>query len=428
MPSKCRPNPMDTVTFTHSYIPIKWPKPGSKMASNGLSFFQDTNGLCFHTLPLALGVSSKLGLIMNSMAVPRKAKQAVGGITKLEHVDTKEEKTINVEYNQLDPLLRSAGYPDGDVNDPATGLSPYPGNINQLIFKLEPYVQVLERTEGAMPEFVNPKYKDATKTVFKKPTRLECMMQDFPTVLKGDEAKKAGFTSIGAELCFSPVKNATADGVKMQQSGTHPGVAATGEADQYAAVRKIMQSIGCQVTDAAEEVYSGISVVPGPAIVLKPSFVSCPAEYKTKFPSPSNIKISAKSSLVIKGSGVVIESLDLDGALIIECEEGATGIIKDFVVKNKGWVRVTDESSTSSEVIKMRGYRLEKVETSKVLFKKDGTIEGDYPPPKAKAPSANGTKAKAPPTTTATKKSPSFEAPAEKEAKEKDTTCCCTVM
>jgi UDP-sugar pyrophosphorylase len=82
-----------------------------------------------------------------------------------------------VEYNQLDPLLRSAGYPDGDVNDPATGLSPYPGNINQLIFKLEPYVQVLERTEGAMPEFVNPKYKDDTKTVFKKPTRLECMMQ-----------------------------------------------------------------------------------------------------------------------------------------------------------------------------------------------------------------------------------------------------------
>jgi hypothetical protein len=218
----------------------------------------------------------------------------------------------------------------------------------------------------------------------------------------------------------------------MQQSGTHPGVAATGEADQYAAVRKIMQSIGCQVTDAAEEVYSGITVVPGPAIVLKPSFVSCPAEYKTKFPSPSNIKISAKSSLVIKGSGVVIESLDLDGALIIECEEGATGIIKDFVVKNKGWVRVADESSTSSEVIKMRGYHLEKVETAKVLFKKDGTIEGDYPPPKAKAkaPPANGNKASAPPTTTttATKKSPSFEAPAEKEAKEKETTCCCTVM
>lgn len=40
---------------------------------------------------------------------------------------------INVEYNQLDPLLRATGYPDGDVND-ETGFSPFPGNINQVCF------------------------------------------------------------------------------------------------------------------------------------------------------------------------------------------------------------------------------------------------------------------------------------------------------
>lgn len=38
---------------------------------------------------------------------------------------------INVEYNQLDPLLRASGYPDGDVNS-ETGYSPFPGNINQV--------------------------------------------------------------------------------------------------------------------------------------------------------------------------------------------------------------------------------------------------------------------------------------------------------
>lgn len=111
-------------------------------------------------------------------------------------------RTINVEYNQLDPLLRASGSGEGDVND-STGFSPYPGNINQLLFRLDAYVKVLERTKGVMvsssttcsvliphfltiltspsttlqPEFVNPKYKDAEKTVFKKPTRLECMMQ-----------------------------------------------------------------------------------------------------------------------------------------------------------------------------------------------------------------------------------------------------------
>ena len=42
------------------------------------------------------------------------------------------EMVINVEYNQLDPLLRASGNPEGDVNDPATGFSPYPGNINQV--------------------------------------------------------------------------------------------------------------------------------------------------------------------------------------------------------------------------------------------------------------------------------------------------------
>ena len=39
---------------------------------------------------------------------------------------------INVEYNQLDPLLRATGNPDGDVNC-ETGYSPFPGNINQVI-------------------------------------------------------------------------------------------------------------------------------------------------------------------------------------------------------------------------------------------------------------------------------------------------------
>lgn len=29
--------------------------------------------------------------------------------------------TVNVEYNQLDPLLRATVSPEGDVNDPKTG-------------------------------------------------------------------------------------------------------------------------------------------------------------------------------------------------------------------------------------------------------------------------------------------------------------------
>jgi len=57
-------------------------------------FFQDTNGLAFHCLPLAIGVSDELGLTMNSIAVPRKAKQAIGGISRLVK-GKKEERYVD---------------------------------------------------------------------------------------------------------------------------------------------------------------------------------------------------------------------------------------------------------------------------------------------------------------------------------------------
>ena len=47
---------------------------------------------------------------------------------------------INVEYNQLDPLLRATGHPDGDVNNCETGYSPFPGNINQVYASIYLYV------------------------------------------------------------------------------------------------------------------------------------------------------------------------------------------------------------------------------------------------------------------------------------------------
>ena len=56
--------------------------------------FQDTNGLAFHTLPLLLGVSQQHGFIMNSLCVPRKAKQAIGGITKLQNASTGQERWV----------------------------------------------------------------------------------------------------------------------------------------------------------------------------------------------------------------------------------------------------------------------------------------------------------------------------------------------
>jgi hypothetical protein len=58
------------------------------------------------------GVSLVQGWHMNSLCVPRYAKEAIGAICLLQQPDG-GKMTINVEYNQLDGLLRQSGYPDG---------------------------------------------------------------------------------------------------------------------------------------------------------------------------------------------------------------------------------------------------------------------------------------------------------------------------
>jgi UDP-sugar pyrophosphorylase len=190
-----------------------WEKSGIKW----IVFFQDTNGIIFRALPSVLGVSASNKFAVNSVCVPRTPGEAVGGICKLTHADGREV-TVNVEYNQLDPLLKcSHDFPDGDVADKETGCSPFPGNINILAMHLPTYRDTLAKTGGRVNEFVNPKYVDETKTAFKKPTRLECMMQDFPLLL--DKDAPVGFTTLPREICFSPVKNNVVDAAKKQQTG-----------------------------------------------------------------------------------------------------------------------------------------------------------------------------------------------------------------
>ena len=92
----------------------------------------------------------------------------------------------NVEYSEVEGFLQGAAEPLA-----ANGESVYPGNTNQFLVKLGPYMQCLAATQGLVPEFVNPKYTDASRTAFASPTRLECMMQDLPRLFReaGYDAK-----------------------------------------------------------------------------------------------------------------------------------------------------------------------------------------------------------------------------------------------
>jgi UDP-sugar pyrophosphorylase len=339
----------------------KWMSQGKKW----VVFFQDTNSLVFRVIPGALGVSKSMNLEFNSLCVPRKAKEAVGAISLLTHTDGRK-MTINVEYNQLDPLLRATTNPDGDVND-ATGFSPFPGNINQLIVSLPEYAKQLKKTGGAIEEFVNPKYKDSTKTTFKSPTRLECMMQDYPKSL-GTKAK-VGFTVFDNWVGYSPVKNSPADGLAKFKNGDPTHTATSGEFEFYECCAEMLRLAGADIPAATiDQEFNGMKLPMGPRVVIGPNFASTFEELKAKI---GKLKMTATSTLIIDGADVSIKNLDLDGTLIVDAVKGHSVVI-DGVVKNKGWNWKSIGGGFGSRKIReidaLRGFTVEKKPENEARF------------------------------------------------------------
>ncbi|XP_058189754.1 UDP-sugar pyrophosphorylase isoform X2 [Rhododendron vialii] len=329
-------------------------------------FFQDTNGLLFKAIPAALGVSATKQYHVNSLAVPRKAKEAIGGIAKLTHTDGRT-MVINVEYNQLDPLLRATGYPDGDVNC-ETGYSPFPGNINQLILELGPYIEELTKTGGAIQEFVNPKYKDASKTSFKSSTRLECMMQDYPKTLP--PTARVGFTVMDIWLAYAPVKNNPEDAVKVPKGNPYHS-ATSGEMAVYRANSLILKKAGVKVDDPVLQVFNGQEVEVWPRVTWKPKWALTFADVTSKV--SGSCSISQKSTLVINGSNIFLEDLSLDGALVINSFKDAEVKVGGSV-QNKGWIleNVDYKDTLAPEEVRIRGFRINKVEQLEKTYNEPG--------------------------------------------------------
>jgi len=318
-----------------------------------LIFFQDTNVLAFKAIPAALGVSIRNDLAMNSLTVPRAPGEAAGAICKLVR-EGDAPLVINVEYNQLEPLLTASGL-GGDSAD-ATGHSPYPGNVNTLIFSLAPYAAALEATGGSMPEFVNPKYANQEKSVFKKPTRLECMMQDFPKLLTADH--KVGFTSFERWFSFSPVKNAIDEAIKTHEKGVYAASPGAGEAAVYDANARLLRLAGANVAPpAAPATFLGLPLVLGPAIALTPNFAHTTDEIVTRCSGGERISVSATSSLLLDGD-IWLESLALDGALAITACPGARVVVRECEISNPGWAWTEVAPGTDPLAVSIRGFEV----------------------------------------------------------------------
>jgi len=351
-------------------------------------FLQDTNALVVNSILSTIGVSVERGFHMNSICIPRLAEEAAGAIARLEHkTDPSKSLVINVEYNQLDPLL-SQNNGKGDVPDPSTGYSPFPGNSNILILELSSYLHTLRgEDQGVVTEFVNPKYADESRMKFKKATRLECMMQDFPKLLQKEMGAQAnvGFTMFDRWFTFSPAKNSLESGKEAVLKGSDaPGTMSSAESDIYIQNQRKLAYAGMDILNNQNLTdCSGIPITPGPRIILSPSFALTRDDISRKIIGG---QITERSSLILEGEGItMVRNLDLDGALVVKAGAGCEIELDGLEVTNKGWemVEIGSDEKNVEEKVAIRGYRMIKHETlelsveapGKYKVGKDGTVK-----------------------------------------------------
>ncbi len=328
----------------------------SKEGVRHLIFVQDTNGQAFNAALAAIGVSEQRGYAFNSIAVNRVPGEAVGGITTLVKPGS-PDLTINVEYNQLDPLLRATVSPEGDVPN-EHGFSRFPGNINLLIICLEPYLRVLESSCGIIAEFVNPKFADASRSTFKKPARLETMMQDLPKLFTSGE--KVGVTVFDRAWCFSACKNNLTEAADKAAKNGPPESASSAENDFYLAGRTKLRAAGMTVTDEPAQKFCGIPFTPGPRVILRPPFALTLDEVKNRISGGS---ISGASTLILDGD-IRLENVTVSGgaSLVISAVPGASVTVKDLNVSS-GPTYIIEElgknpSPDTPEYLLIRGYKI----------------------------------------------------------------------
>lgn len=323
-------------------------------------FFQDTNSLCFRTIPSLIGVTHKHGFHMNTLSIPRRPGEAVGALCCLKSVNDNNEITINVEYNQLDALLKDKFNKEGDIPN-ENGFSYFPGNSNTICFELKHYFTALEKSKGLTPEFINPKYSDPSKTSFKSSARLECMMQDYPLLFSNNE--KVGFTTYPTWFSFAPCKNNILDAISKIKSGINGDSAFTVETNIFECNLEILKRLGkisIENEDRKEEVYltDDFKIVIGPKIVVHPSFAIGIEDYINKI--KGKIIMSANSTLYLSGNKACLNKEKIEQIGVLD----GVGCLSDngFKYDHKKYILYKAIGSTDNVGVmeKIRGFKIEK--------------------------------------------------------------------
>jgi UDP-sugar pyrophosphorylase len=350
-----------------------------------IAFLQDTNACATITIPISLAISVKHDLDMNFTCIPRLPKEAIGLLCRVKKGNDEPWMIANVEYNVFAEVARTLTAEGGDMASPKSEYSPFPGNINTLVYNLPSYAEVLRKSHGTVPEFINPKYSDATRRNFKKPARVESLMQDIALLFREGEYRVGG--TVFERFSYQPVKNSLEGAAALVEQGNAPYCAATGEADFYEMQRRRLKAVGVplfyssepEVSVAEDKVHCRIfPIVVMDALCSGSGTLDALARV---FPTPQRVEIDQRSTLIVQGR-VIIESLQLHGALTIRGPTDPNAppfVVRDVSVRNAGWQVQALPSIYAggdahlSEVDRIRGFVLEKDATA-VLDYTTGTV------------------------------------------------------
>lgn len=205
------------------------------------------------------------------------------------------------------------------------------------------------------------------------------MMQDYPKLLSA--TARVGFAQFQRWTAFSAVKNAIADGADKQRAGNSAEVAATGECDLFTFAHRMLTQAGCDVAKPAQQTFKGVSLEQPPKIVLTPVFGLSQQQIQSHFRGKHAIQIkntNHATALVLDGAQIELESLSLDGALVIRAHKDARVTVRDLKVANKGWTydELSDDKMMQiDQKYAVRGYTLTKHEAEVYVFDKPGSYE-----------------------------------------------------
>ena len=144
-----------------------------------------------------------------------------------------------------------------------------------------------------------------------------------------------------------------------------------------------MRLCGCTVGEPQARTFAGTPLQLWPRLVLSPATAASFTQLRESvLPSPAQVHISSRSAMVLQGA-VILEGLQLDGALTITAAPGAVVRVRALTVRNAGWewnALGEQEEKSAPEEVRIRGFSVARLAQQAFTFTEPGehVLTGTY--------------------------------------------------